>query len=292
VASAFAIVDGSLPEAIPALEWLSARERGTFTLALLGPRDREYPFMRLGARATLRSPVFGEDLAGMLGMLKRAEEEHVAAKALFGTSDPGPENSRKAAEQAYGALVHEIRNPLTVARGNVEILRDSTSHDAPRVSGEERDEMMTEIQEALRRIDDITETMGTLVRGDPPSLAPIDLLAIAQEAVALLRHPGTVSLRVEGVPGIVALANRGLLLQVLANLLRNALEAVFDVVARPVITVRVYGRRGEMRISVRDNGPGIPLAMRGRLFEPFFSTKGSAGTCACQPPTSWKRRTV
>jgi C4-dicarboxylate-specific signal transduction histidine kinase len=42
--------------------------------------------------------------------------------------------------------------------------------------------------------------------------------------------------------------------------------------------VRVYSASGEARISVRDNGPGVPAALRQRIFEPFFTTKGERGT--------------
>ena len=40
----------------------------------------------------------------------------------------------------------------------------------------------------------------------------------------------------------------------------------------------VYRAAMEARVSVRDNGPGIPIALRQRIFDPFFSTKGNRGT--------------
>jgi C4-dicarboxylate-specific signal transduction histidine kinase len=62
-----------------------------------------------------------------------------------------------------------------------------------------------------------------------------------------------------------------------ANLVQNALDATEGQQRRHVL-VRVYASSGEARISVRDNGPGVPAPLRQRIFEPFFTTKGERGT--------------
>jgi C4-dicarboxylate-specific signal transduction histidine kinase len=46
----------------------------------------------------------------------------------------------------------------------------------------------------------------------------------------------------------------------------------------PQILVRIYRAGLEARISIRDNGPGVPRELRQRIFEPFFTTKGERGT--------------
>jgi two-component system CheB/CheR fusion protein len=69
--------------------------------------------------------------------------------------------------------------------------------------------------------------------------------------------------------------------QVFANLIGNAIEAIGK---NGKIRLHAYlsadwrrGRRG-LRVTVADNGPGIPAEIRGKIFEPFFTTKGEAGT--------------
>jgi signal transduction histidine kinase len=272
----FAVVDSAAPSAREAIEWLSAKERGTAVIALLAPGEAEGPVLRAGAQATLHHPCTVDDIMFVLDRLREAEVRRAETKELFGQSSAAV-GSRNSAERACAALVHEIRNPLTAARGNVELMRDASCRDAPSLSVEDRDEMLAEIADALCRIESVAAAMGTLARGDAPPLAPVDLLEIARETVAAVRAPKRVRVRVAGEPGIVAMANRGLLVQVTVNLLRNAIEALEDT-RHPEVVVRVYRTAGEARISVRDNGPGIPVNKRDRIFEPFYSTKGAAGT--------------
>ena len=70
-----------------------------------------------------------------------------------------------------------------------------------------------------------------------------------------------------------------LLRQVFANLIRNGVEATLDVGKRP--TIHVSGEhdpaRNVCRVYVDDNGPGIPVAAREKVFRPFFTTR-SRGT--------------
>jgi two-component system sensor histidine kinase PilS (NtrC family) len=70
-----------------------------------------------------------------------------------------------------------------------------------------------------------------------------------------------------------------LLRQVFANLVRNAAEACEGAGVVPVIEIAgsIDARRGTCRVTVADNGPGIPETERDRVFQPFFTTR-SRGT--------------
>ncbi len=66
-----------------------------------------------------------------------------------------------------------------------------------------------------------------------------------------------------------------LLRQAFSNLLRNAIEACAAESIAPVVVIEseVDPARGTARISVEDNGPGIDVSMRERVFQPFFTLK-------------------
>jgi signal transduction histidine kinase len=73
-------------------------------------------------------------------------------------------------------------------------------------------------------------------------------------------------------------ADPELLAQALINLLRNAIRATADV-ERPMVRLVIHRQpRGQIRIEIRDNGPGIPMARRDDIFLPFYTThKGGSG---------------
>ena len=68
-----------------------------------------------------------------------------------------------------------------------------------------------------------------------------------------------------------------LLRQAFSNLLRNAVEACTDASVAPHVVVEGRLDGSNVRVSVDDNGPGIPVGARERIFQPFFTTK-SRGT--------------
>jgi signal transduction histidine kinase len=175
---------------------------------------------------------------------------------------------RHAAERAargdalarMGAMVaHELRNPLGVIRGSVELVRArSGSALAPR-DGEALLDVLGETDRLRRLTDDFLD----LARDPAIAVEPIDLAALAGDAAraVALTHPALVT-HVEG--GARALADPGRVRQVLSNLLVNAAQAG----ARSA-RVQVETRDGEARLVIRDDGPGVPVALRPRLFEPF-----------------------
>jgi PAS domain S-box-containing protein len=67
----------------------------------------------------------------------------------------------------------------------------------------------------------------------------------------------------------------GEFVQVLLNILINARDALIaSHTCSPLITVRLYEEEGETVVSIADNAGGIPEAIRERIFEPYFTTKG------------------
>lgn len=66
--------------------------------------------------------------------------------------------------------------------------------------------------------------------------------------------------------------------QVVLNLVTNALDAVPRGTGRIIVRTRYHADAKEVVVNVMDNGPGVPAEVRGRIFNPFFSTKGQRGT--------------
>ncbi len=167
-------------------------------------------------------------------------------------------------------IAHEFRNGLATIHGYSRLL--------------DLDQLSKEYRPYVQGIRDETEALGQVVtnflsfaRPIEPMLAPVDMSGLAERAAEEVRNDA----RARGgdvlVRGEFSRVNGDdvMLRQALSNLCRNAFEACDDAGVAPQIVIE--GQRdaahGLLRISVSDNGPGIPAAIAPRVFRPFFTTK-------------------
>lgn len=162
-----------------------------------------------------------------------------------------------------GAMVaHEVRNPIGVIRGAVELVRARVGEALGARDREALEDVLGEV-ERLRRL---TEDFLDLTREPALSPALVELASLAEEAArAVARtHP---QLAVElAVPPLVVRADPARIRQVLANLLDNAAHA-----GARTVRIGAEATEGRVKVLVRDDGPGIDAAVRARLFDPFAS---------------------
>jgi signal transduction histidine kinase len=175
-------------------------------------------------------------------------------------------------------IVHEIRGPLGVIRGNAELMRMQLSANDPALRF--ADPIIRSVQLLQVRLEHLMAT----VRGGPPVLQPLEPEPLLLEAIDYFRKgsdpkQGRVEVVVHppapGLPPV--LADAGRLLQVLLNLMINAREAMLARRQSGRLDLRLgpaelEGRPG-VRVEVLDDGPGIPDELLNRIFEPFFTTK-------------------
>jgi signal transduction histidine kinase len=180
-------------------------------------------------------------------------------------------------------IVHEIRGPLSVIRGNAELMRlNLPPGDA--IFGQWIDPIIRSTQVLQARL----EHLMAAVRTGTSELQPLELKPLVREAADLFLkgtdpRSGKVVVHTEfDDPLPVVLADAGRLIQVILNLLGNAHDAILAGRREGRIDVRVGKAHDEdrdwIKIEVADDGPGIAELNMGRIFEPFFTTKeGGSG---------------
>jgi signal transduction histidine kinase len=205
------------------------------------------------------------ELAIMLRHYQADSEEHALERERRTQAD------RLAAMQTLSAgLAHEVRNPLNAARLQLELLER-------RLRRAVQDPKLVEPSElACHEIARLTSLLDDfLAFARPPELhrRESDIFEICRHVVdaerPLAQRRGVVLALADHAP-INAQVDAGKLHQVIQNLVRNGIEAAPQ---GGRVDLRVHNGRSLVHIEIEDNGPGIPLDVLPRIYEPFYSTK-------------------
>jgi signal transduction histidine kinase len=164
-------------------------------------------------------------------------------------------------------LAHEIRNPLGAIKGFAQLARERADASAAKP--------LDAIVRESRRLENLVNSLLLYGRPSQPSIRPAEWNQLADDLEAHAREAiGTRPVRFSMDSRLNELrTDPDLLKQALLNLIRNAVEAAPDGGTVRLSAERTIG--GDVAISVEDDGPGIPEAVRAKLFSPFVTSKAS-----------------
>jgi nitrogen fixation/metabolism regulation signal transduction histidine kinase len=213
--------------------------------------------------------VHGRDIRLQLALL--GEGARAMATKYRTTRPPWARISLLAWGEMARQVAHEIKNPLTPIRLGIQHL-ERVHGAGPRADFDRT--LRDTAQRILAEIDRLDTNARAFSRfGAPvesqPALEAVDLHALARDVAqlyALGDEPGGARVVLSGEAGRAALARRDEVKEVLVNLVENARIAG----AREV---RVGIDADGLRLTVTDDGSGIPPDAQGRVFEPMFSTR-------------------
>lgn len=212
-----------------------------------------------------RSEPFDEGERMLLEMLSTWISRELQSRPV----DARIEHETKTLENIASMVSHDLRNPLSVAQGHVELLNESI------------ETSIEQIESAHQRMNDIIDNMLTLAHVDEPVTDPsyIPLCPCANEAWEMvLTENASLSLECDGVE---IAADETRLKHLLENLFRNAIEHAPETEPQAQlqddggfdITVEVGVTPSGFYVS--DNGPGIELSMRSKVLEPGYSSESN-----------------
>lgn len=199
-----------------------------------------------------------------------SEGEHLGLVAVF--HDISELRQQQLARQELMANVsHELRTPLSIISGYIETLLDDGLEDIQMAR-----HFLGTMQKHSERLECLIEDMMTVSRmeSQPSALdkSEIYLSECARRVIerldpAIQEAKAQVRLRNTGDESLV-MADGGRIDQVFFNLIDNALKYCSG--KQPGIDIHMEHLPGRVRISVSDNGPGIPIEHRPHIFERFF----------------------
>ena len=181
--------------------------------------------------------------------------------------------SERLRSELISVISHEVRTPLACVLGYTSLLQTRPVEEGT------RQEYLSIIADEARRLEGLVGDLVDVKRIEQGRLEldpqPFDLAVLIEEQVRIFkgrseRH--TIQLDPGGGGPLIVRADRNRVAQVVANLLANAVKYSPDGGA---VEVEAAVRNGDVRVSVRDHGIGIPDADRKRIFTKFF--RGSKG---------------
>jgi signal transduction histidine kinase len=184
--------------------------------------------------------------------------------------------------QMTSAVVHDLKNPLTLVKGYADLAHAQAlkGGDAATIA-RELDTVRSESDRLRRMIEEILD----FARGGSPKLTleTVPARRFLDEALAPLaadlherRIATELSLDLDG--SLAISLDRDRMKRVLENLVTNAREALANWGKEKRIAIRAWAEGGTLALRVADSGPGIPEEVAARLFEPFATTGKNQGT--------------
>jgi signal transduction histidine kinase len=231
------------------------------------PHDQELLLFLAGqsAVAITNARLYQESIAA-LERAKRTQERMVQAEKL------------KALGELSAGVAHDFSNLMGGILGHAQLmLRD--------IDDPKQRKRLSYIEQAARDGGETVDRILEFTRKQPHRpFVSVDVNAVIDDTIAMARHKWENETRVYGTPMDVVLDLGGIphieghpvkLREVLTNILFNAVDAMPD---GGTISIRTFHREGSVFIAVTDTGVGMPDDIQSRIFDPFFSTKGTLGT--------------
>jgi signal transduction histidine kinase len=218
-----------------------------------------------------RLPVSGaSEIRALSGSIEtmRAKIRHTQARLL------GAERLATIGQMA-SSVSHDLRHYLASVYANAEFLA------AEELSGEERAELLSEIQLSVQGTTDLIDSLLLFTRtGRVLHITCESVAYLAERAIQRVsKHPEAagVSIQLSAEGSAEAAVDAKKIERAIYNLVLNGCQAAKQGQPPPAVKVKIYEQRKLLCIEVRDSGPGVSASIRDRLFDPFVSANKENG---------------
>ncbi len=204
-------------------------------------------------------------------------ERRLTEKRLRATQDELVQAGKLSAlGQLAAGIAHEINQPLAAIRGFAE----NASVFLARGRTAEAAENLKDISDLTDRAARIIRNLRAFARNQTEETTTISVADVIDDALSIMKARIIASNAVidwqRPATDILAIGGTVRLQQVIVNLIANALDAQQDA-AQPHVALALTATSDQVAVAVHDRGAGLTDEVKGRMFDPFFSTKSQGG---------------
>lgn len=169
-------------------------------------------------------------------------------------------------------VAHEIKNPLTPMRLTVQSFQRKFDPNDPDIDQKLHDFSQILIQQidTMSSVASAFSNFASMPAQQNESLNVVNTVELALE----IFNENYISFSYDEQE-IYTVMDRAQLIRVITNLVKNAIQAIDDEQLQPKVEVKIKKENNHILISVQDNGKGISIENKNRIFEPKFTTKTS-----------------
>ena len=186
-------------------------------------------------------------------------------------------NKSSATETISASIAHELNQPLGASLLNIQFMK--MLHDSNKLSPEMMGELIGQLERDAKRSGDIVKSLQSIFVKDGGAYEELDIREVIDTALAIYKSElisNGIQLQVSVSDGLRICAHKGQFLQVLLNLINNAMQIlVSSNPERKLITITGRQDAGYSTVRIMDSGPGLSKDRRDHLFELFGSDKQS-----------------
>ena len=205
-----------------------------------------------------------------IGQLVR--QYNFMVKELEKSADMLAQNEKENAwKEMAKQVAHEIKNPLTPMKLNVQLFERTLRAENPLIKRKVK-LFSDSIIEQIDTLSNIASAFSDFARMPMSKKEKLDISKIAENTINFFNTTNIVFEK--PTKSCYIYADRGQIIRILNNLLNNAIESVPEN-KTPLITVNIKLINECVNLSIGDNGEGIPTALHKKIFNPSFTTKNS-----------------
>lgn len=177
-----------------------------------------------------------------------------------------------AVEQMGAAISHEIRNPLTVSKGFVQLLEKGS------IPPDKQKEYLNLIKEGLDSAEKVIQDYLTFSKPTIDSMEELNIQHELSQIISFLiptANQHSVLISAQFIPSIYVLGDGQKFSQCLLNVIKNGIESMPD---GGTLYISMIRKENKVMIEIKDTGVGMTKEQLSKLGEPYYSTKGANGT--------------